>query len=82
MSDESTKIKRSKRFHSDKVKSSKQVKIAKQFGFDAREANRYNKKHVLNCGNPNCVMCGNPRKFFGHKTIQEQRMEQMELWKE
>ena len=82
MSDENTKVKRSRRIHSDKVKSKKQVKIAKQFGLDNVEAHRYNKKHALNCGNPNCVMCGNPRKFFGEKTIQEQRFEQLELWKE
>jgi hypothetical protein len=30
----------------------------------------------MNCGNPNCVMCANPRKVFKEKTIQEKRLEQ------
>ena len=34
------------------------------------------KKEDSNCGNPNCVMCGNPRKTFKEKTIQEKRLEQ------
>lgn len=80
MSDEITKEKRSKRIYSDEVKSKKQLKIAKEFGVPEKEAHRYNKKHAMNCGNPNCVMCGNPRKFFGEKTIQEQSFEQLKLW--
>lgn len=82
MSDEITKEKRSKRIYSDEVKSKKQLKIAKEFGMPEQEVHRYAKKHAMNCGNPNCVMCGNPRKFFGEKTIQEQRFEQLKLWNE
>jgi hypothetical protein len=33
---------------------------------------------VLDCGNPNCVMCANPRKVWKEKTIQEKRFEQTE----
>ena len=36
---------------------------------------RYHKKNALNCGDSNCVMCGNPRKFFGEKTMQERKFE-------
>jgi hypothetical protein len=28
------------------------------------------------CGNPNCVMCANPRKTFGELTFQEQKLYQ------
>lgn len=31
------------------------------------------KKHALSCGNPKCVMCGNPRKFYNEETMQEKR---------
>jgi hypothetical protein len=34
---------------------------------------RYHKVSGMTCGDPNCVMCGNPRKFFGERTVQEQR---------
>ena len=36
---------------------------------------RYHKMKALNCGDPNCVMCMNPRKAFGHKTMQEIKFE-------
>ena len=36
---------------------------------------RFHKKNALNCGDSNCVMCGNPRKFFNEKTISERRFE-------
>jgi len=36
---------------------------------------RFHKKNALNCGDPKCVICGNPRKFFGEKTLQERRFE-------
>ncbi len=83
MSDEITKEKRSKRIHSDKVKSKRQMRIAKEnrlteFHPHMDNAHRFHKQHAMNCGNPNCVMCGNPRKFFGEKTIQERRFEQAE----
>jgi len=73
MSDETTKEKRSKRLQKDEVKAKKQYNIAKQYGFIKKDVTPhfYAKKHSMNCGNSNCVMCGNPRKFFGDKTIQE-----------
>lgn len=39
----------------------------------------FHKKHALNCGDSHCVMCGNPRKFFGEKTFQERRFECQEM---
>ena len=39
----------------------------------------YAKRSATTCGDSNCVMCGNPRKFFKEKTIQEKRFEQTAL---
>ena len=78
MSDEFQKVHHSKRLFDDQVKIKKQVKIAKQFGWDVTEAHKFHKKHAMNCGDPNCVMCGNPRKFFKEPTIQEKRFYQKE----
>lgn len=36
-----------------------------------RQPHRLAEAPVYNCGNSNCVMCGNPRKFFGELTKQE-----------
>lgn len=81
MSDEISKIKHSKRLQKDENAIKKQIKIAKEYGVPVKEheGHRFAKKHVLNCGNPKCVMCGNPRKTFGEKTIQEKRNEQIDL---
>ena len=37
------------------------------------QPHRYAKMHSLNCGDPNCHMCGNPRKFFNEPTMQEKK---------
>ena len=34
---------------------------------------RYHKVSGMTCGDSNCVMCGNPRKFFNEPTQQEKR---------
>ena len=54
----------------------KQVKIAKEFGIEVKEPHKFAKHHAMNCGNPKCFMCANPRKIFNEKTIQEKRLEQ------
>lgn len=36
---------------------------------------RFHKKHALNCGDSTCIMCMNPRKAWGEKTIQERKFE-------
>jgi len=82
MSSEYQKEQHSKRIHQKQVKVEKQVKIAKELGMPVKEPHKLHKVHALNCGNPNCVMCMNPRKAFGEKTMQERKFEQMELWNE
>lgn len=84
MSTEEHKIKHSKRLQNDESAINRQLKIAKQHNIDPkwskdlRETHRLAKKHVMNCGNPKCVMCGNPRKTFKELTIQEKRFSQGE----
>lgn len=60
----------------------KQVKIAKSHGFEVKqgEEHRYAKHSATTCGDSNCVMCGNPRKFFKERTIQEKKFIQTETW--
>ena len=76
MSNEDEKVKHSKRILKTDNAVKKQVDIAKQCGMTVKDPHRLAKKHALNCGNPKCVMCMNPRKSFGEKTIQEKRLEQ------
>jgi hypothetical protein len=83
MSDEETKAKHSRRIHLKESAIKRQIQIAKQYGLDKKyieQPHRFIKHHVLNCGNPKCVMCANPRRTFGEKTIQEKRFEQTDKW--
>ena len=87
MSDDIAKYKNSKRRHKDEVAIEKQVQLAKNYGYHKTDSgmqkwkyltqpHRNHKKHIFNCGDPHCYMCGNPRKWFKEKTIQEKRFEQ------
>jgi hypothetical protein len=74
MSNEQAKLKNSKRRYSDEVAVKRQVKIAKQHGADVKQPHRLSKHHAMDCGQPGCLLCGNPRKIFKEKTTQEKRM--------
>ena len=76
MSNEDEKLKHSKRILKTDNAVKKQVSIAKTFGLPVDEPHKFAKRHAMNCGNPSCVMCANPRKTFNEKTIQEKRLEQ------
>ena len=84
MSHEDDKKRHSRRLHQDQVAIDKQLQIAKDYGMHRdkwryiEQPHRNHKKHILNCGNPRCYMCANPRKVSKEKTIQEQRFEQRE----
>jgi hypothetical protein len=82
MSNEEDKFKKSKRILEDENAIQKQLKIAKAHGFPTGPEHRLSKVHATTCGDSDCVMCGNPRKFFGEPTIQEKRFNQSELYKE
>lgn len=82
MSTEVDKEKHSRRLHQDEVYIAKQVKIAKSKGIPVKpgEEHRLHKVSGLTCGDSNCVMCGNPRKFFKEPTMQEKKFIQTEKW--
>ena len=80
MSTEEDKFKNSKRRLKDENAVKKQVEIAKAHGMTAQDAvvkepHRLAKHHAMDCGNPQCPLCGNPRRT--HKdtlTAQEKRL--------
>lgn len=80
MSNEQDKEKRGKRILGDEHAIRKQVSIAKAHGVPIEEPHRYAKHHALNCGNPKCSLCANPRKLRKEKTLQEIRFAQTEKY--
>ena len=74
MSKEQDKIKHSKRLQKDENVIKKQTKIAKAAGLEVNEPHKFAKHHAMNCGNPKCFMCSNPRKVFKELTQQEKRL--------
>jgi hypothetical protein len=74
MSTEEDKFKNSKRRLKDENAVKRQTKIAKAAGADVSQPHKFAKRHAMNCGNPNCVMCMNPRKSFNELTTQEKRL--------
>lgn len=79
MSNEDQKLKHSRRRYQKEVYIDKQVKIAKAHNIPVDEPHTFAKHSALTCGDSNCVMCGNPRKFFNEPTIQEKRFDQKQL---
>ena len=78
MSSTHEKDKHGERIQQKQNKLTKTMKLAKEYGLShvLKQPHKYHKQSPLNCGDPKCVMCGNPRKFFKEKTIQEKRFEQ------
>lgn len=80
MSTEEDKIKHSKRQLQKENHIKRQMSIRKAHSFPERNvpgtnsSHRYHKVSGVTCGDSNCVMCGNPRKFFGDITQQEKRL--------
>lgn len=74
------KSKMSRRRQQDENAIKKQVKIAKAHGLTSKnpaikEPHRMVKHHAMDCGNPECYLCGNPRKTHKDKlTAQEKRL--------
>ena len=75
MSKDQDKIKHSKRLLKDDNAIKKQIKIAKSHGMPVENAHGFAKHHVMDCGQPGCIMCGNRRKVWGEKTVQEQKFD-------
>lgn len=80
MSNETAKYINSRRRHKNDVAIARQVKIAKAHGLTnkdkaIKEPHRLEKHHAMDCGNPDCYLCGNPRKTHKDKlTAQEKRL--------
>ena len=75
------KFKNSQRRHKTDVAIARQVKIAKSHSTfndrNIRQTHRLAKHHAMDCGNPSCYLCGNPRKTHKDKlTAQEKRLYQ------
>ena len=81
MSNQEDKDKHSKRLQKETNAIKKQMKIAKAHGVTVNqyEGHRYAKHHAMDCGNPDCMMCGNPRKTFKERTVQEESFDQKKL---
>jgi hypothetical protein len=80
MSDSNDRERHSKRLHQEQTAVNRQLKIAKQHGLGEKfedQPHRLAKHHAMDCGNPQCPLCGNPRRT--HKdplTAQEKRQQQ------
>jgi hypothetical protein len=73
MSTEADKFNHSKRMLKDETAIKKQTKIAKQHGSTVDEPHKFAKHHAMDCGNPGCMLCSNPRRAWNELTIQEKR---------
>lgn len=78
MSNDTAKFINSQRRHKTDVHIARQVKIAKSHGLTnrdkaIREPHRLAKHHSMDCGNPQCYLCGNPRKTHKDKLTQQEK---------
>lgn len=74
------KIKHSRRIKQTQTYIARQVMLANTIHKQPIDTpHKYHKLSADTCGNPNCFMCGNPRKYFSELTIQEQSMFQQNL---
>jgi hypothetical protein len=83
MSTEEDKFKHSKRHQQKENHINRQMNIRRahstpDYGtpVPSESPHRYHKVSAMTCGDSNCVMCGNPRKFFDEPTQQEKRLTQ------
>lgn len=82
MSNEQSKAAHGRRIQQKNRHIARQVRIRQAHKFPGINTgkidspHRYHKKSGVTCGDSNCVMCGNPRKFFKELTMQELRLMQ------
>ena len=57
----------------------KQAKIQSRSGIIVEANHKFAKHHAMDCGTPDCFLCGNRRQHEG-ATIQEQSFIQTENW--
>jgi hypothetical protein len=76
MSNENDRYKTSRRRLKDENAVKRQTRIAKSRGNPVTEPHKFAKRHAMDCGQPGCMLCGNPRRIFQELTVQERRMMQ------
>ena len=81
MSKDEDKVKHSTRIQRAWNTIKRQLKIAKAHGNPVDEPHRLAKHHAMDCGQPHCNLCGNPRhnktvKGKEKLTVQERRHNQ------
>ena len=82
MSNEQAKFLNSRRRHKTDVAIARQLKIAKQHHLPGtmkspqeKEPHRLAKHKAMDCGNPHCYLCGNPRATHKDRlTAQEKKL--------
>lgn len=89
MSDEVDKFRNSRRRHNDETKIQRQIDIAKAYHMHhdgkwkyIEQPHRNHKKAILNCGDPKCYMCMNPRRAMGEESMQERKHKQEKYYKD
>ena len=79
MANELAKYLNSRRRQKDENAIKKQTKIAKEHRVseynpsEVDQPHRFNKRHAMDCGNPACFMCGNPRKTHKDRLTQQEK---------
>lgn len=85
MSDPETRERHSRRLHDEETHIKKRYRLLKEkssfLGRKVeRQPHRLSKVSGMNCGNPHCVMCMNPRRAWKDDTIQEKSFKQTQAW--
>jgi hypothetical protein len=77
MSNDLARYLNSKRRHKTDVAISRQVKIARSHNTynqaNLKQPHRLAKHHAMDCGNPSCFLCGNPRKTHKDRLTQQEK---------
>lgn len=80
MANELAKYLNSRRRQKDENAIKKQLRIAKSAFYldsesapDLKQPHRMAKRHAMDCGNPKCYLCGNPRKTHKDKLTQQEK---------
>lgn len=82
MSNDTAKSARGRRLLQKNRHIARQMAIRKAHSFPnvsnvgQESPHRYHKRSGTTCGRSTCAMCGNPRKFFDERTMQEKRLMQ------
>lgn len=80
MSSREDKDRKTKRLKSLEKTIKRQSSIAKSRGNKVDNPHKFAKRHAMDCGQPGCFLCGNPRKTHKELTIQEKSFDQTEDW--